>query len=171
MPDDPEPSLRDLLTRLQIILSQPVDFAATGAETTIVKVRLLTAAAVYFNVLSLSDFGGRAGAVRGEGLVEQAVGAAFQSFGGVDPHPDPFDKAAMLLRGITQGHPFSDGNKRTGFLLAAYYLRNMGYPWPMHLPEDQVIAFCLRVSAGSIRDVQEMAAALRQFWGASEVDP
>src|SRR5687768_9765786 len=125
MPDDPGPSLHDLLTRLRIVLSQPVDFAATDAETTIVKVRLLTAAAVYFNVLSLSDFGGRAGAVRGEGLVEQAVGAAFQSFGGVDPHPDPFEKAAMLLRGITQGHPFNDGNKRTGFLLAAYYLRRM----------------------------------------------
>ncbi|MBI4491217.1 MAG: Fic family protein [Chloroflexi bacterium] len=34
--------------------------------------------------------------------------------------PDPFEKAAMLLRGITQGHPFYNGNKRTGFLPAAY---------------------------------------------------
>ena len=120
MPDDPEPSLRDLLTRLRIIRSQPVKFTESDPETTITKVRLLTAAASYFNVLSLSDFGGRAGVVRGAGLVEQAVGAALQSFGGVDPHPDPFDKAAMLLRGITQGHPFNDGNKRTGFLLAAW---------------------------------------------------
>ena len=169
MPDGPEPPLHDLLTRLKIVLAQPLDFAATDPETTTVKVRLLTAAALYFNVLSLSDFGGRAGAIRGEGLVEQVVGAAFQSFGGVDPHPDPFEKAAMLLRGITQGHPFSDGNKRTGFLLAAYYLRQMGYPWPARLAEDEVITLCLQVSAGTIRDVREMAAALRRFWEVSDI--
>jgi death on curing protein len=169
MPDDPEPSLRDLLARLRIVLWQPVDFAAGDQEATITKVRLLTAVAMHFNVLSVSDFGGRAGAVRGEGLVEQAVAAAFQSFGGVDPHPDPFEKAAMPLRGITQGHPFNDGNKRTGFLLAAYYLRRMGYPWPAGLIEEQVIEFCLRVSAGRIRDIHEMAVILRHFWGASDI--
>src|SRR5215212_7309335 len=54
------------------------------------------------------------GAVRDRGLVEQAVAAAFQTYVGVDPHPGPFDKAAMPLRGITQGHRFNDGNKRTG---------------------------------------------------------
>ncbi|CAN5831438.1 hypothetical protein BH23CHL2_BH23CHL2_10860 [soil metagenome] len=80
--------------------------------------RLLTAAATYFNILVVADFGGRRGPARDARLVEQVVGAAFQTFEGVDPHPGPFDKAAMLLRGITQGHPFNDGNKRTGFLLA-----------------------------------------------------
>ncbi len=132
--------------------------------------RLLTAAASYFNILAVTDFGGRSGAVRGEGLVEQAVGAAFQTFAGTDPHPGPFEKAAMLLRGITQGHPFSDGNKRTGFLLAAYYLSQVGHPWPPRLPEDEVIEFCLRVSAGEIRDVNEIAAGLRTFWESLEPD-
>lgn len=74
----------------------------------------------------------------------------------------------MLLRGITQGHPFYDGNKRTGFLLASFYLERMGHPWPPRLAEDRVIAFCLEVSAGAIRDVPEMAATLRQFWGGAE---
>jgi death-on-curing protein len=170
MPDDAEPALRDLLSRLIVVLTQGVDFSASDTETTLVKVRVLTAVAVEFNVLSISDFGGRAGTVRGEGLVEQAVGAAFQSFGGVDPHPDPFEKAAMLLRGITQGHPFNDGNKRTGFLLASYYLRRVGYPWPANVPDERVIAFCLAVSAGEIRDVSEMATVLRQFWGVPDLD-
>jgi death on curing protein len=165
MPDHPEPALRDLLTRLEIVLSQPVDFTQTDTASRQAQVRLLTAAATYFNVLAVTDFGGRSGAVRGEGLVEQAVSAAFQTFGGVDPHPEPFDKAAMLLRGITQGHPFHDGNKRTGFLLAAYYLRHVGHPWPSQLADEQIIEFCLHVSAGTIRDVREMAAALRRFWG------
>jgi death-on-curing protein len=62
-------------------------------------------------------------APRAPGLVEQVVAGAFHTFGGDDPHPGPFDKAAMLLRGITQGHPFTDGNKRTGILVASYYLR------------------------------------------------
>jgi len=104
MADDPQPSLGDLLRRLEIVLSEPVDFARTDTATTLAKVRLLTAAATYFNILAVTDFGGRSGAVRAEGLVEHAVGAAFQTFEGIDPHPGHFEKAAMLLRGITQGH-------------------------------------------------------------------
>lgn len=71
----------------------------------------------------------------------------------------------MLLRGITQGHPFNDGNKRMGLLLAGYYLKHVGYPWPADLDDGQVIAFCLRVSAGEIRDVEQIALQLRAFWG------
>lgn len=164
MTDDPKASLADLLSRLQIILSEPVDFTETDTAATVAKVRLLTAAAIYFNVLAVTDFGGRAGPVRGEGLVEQAVAAAFQTYEGSDPHPDPFDKAAMLLRGITQGHPFNDGNKRTGFLLASYYLKQVGLPWPAQLADDDVIALCLRVSAGHVRDVAAIAAELRRLW-------
>lgn len=164
MATDPPPSIAALLEHLQIILSQPLDFTATDTESTHTKVRLLTAAATYFNVLAVSDFGGRSGPVREEGLVEHVIGAAFQTFAGEDPHPDPFDKAAMLLRGITQGHPFNDGNKRTGFLVAAYYLRRMGFPTPGPLPEDAVVDLCLRVSAGELRDVRVIASELRSLW-------
>jgi death-on-curing protein len=162
--DDPKPALHDALARLEIVLAEPIDVSQTDTANTLAKVRVLTAAATYFNLVAVTDFGGRSGAVRGEGLVEQAVGAAFQTYEGVDPHPEPFEKAAMLLRGITQGHPFSDGNKRTGFLLAAYYLGLVGYPWPPRLPEAEVIEFCLQVSAGEIRDVAEIARGLRAFW-------
>jgi prophage maintenance system killer protein len=97
-------------------------------------------------------------------MVEQVVGAAFQSFGGVDPHPDPFDKAAMLLGGITQGHPFEDGNKRTGFLVASFFLNLMSIPLPPNLDADRVVGLCLDVSAGTIRDVTMIASTLRQIW-------
>lgn len=128
------------------------------------KVRLLAAAATYYNVLGVSEFGGRLGPVREEGLVEQAIGAAFQTFAGVDPHPGLFEKAAMLLRGIVQGHPFNDGNKRTGFLTAAYYLRRVGFPTPHALDEDGVVELCFRVSAGEERDVDAIATRLRELW-------
>ena len=123
--------LEAVLDRLRIVLQQPVDFRRSDTDTTPVKIRLLTAAASYFNILAVTDYGGRGGPVRGEGLVEQAVTAAFQTFAGTDPHPGPFEKAAMLLRGITQGHPFNDGNKRTGFLLASYYLVRVGSRSPI----------------------------------------
>jgi death-on-curing protein len=162
MADSPEVRRRVVIARLEDLLSRPLDFSLTDSVSTHAKVQLLSIAAVYFNLVEVPVLGG---AVRGDGLVEQVVGAAFQTFGGIDPHPGPFEKAAMLVRGITQGHPFADGNKRVGFLLAAYYLRNVGHPLPPLFPEDAVIEFCLRVAAGSIRDLQEITAALQHFWG------
>src|ERR671910_513714 len=97
---------------------------------------------------------------RAEGLVAQAVGAAFQTFGGEDPHPTPFAKAAMLLRGITQGHPFTDANKRTGFLVAIYYLDRVGFVLRPNLSRAEIVSFCRRVSAGDVRDLQIIAATL-----------
>jgi death on curing protein len=120
-------------------------------------------------VLALSDFGGRSGPEREEGLVEQVVAAAFQTFGGVDPHPDPFDKAAMLFRGITQGHPFNDGNKRTGFLVAAYYLHRTGFPLGRQVDEVDIIRLCTRLSAGDLRDVTEVSWALATLWSDSHL--
>jgi death-on-curing protein len=150
---------------VRLVTDRPLDPSSTDPETTLAKVRLLSAAALYFNALAVADFGGRTGRPRGEGLVEQIVGAAFQTFEGHDPHPDPFDKAASLLRGIVQGHPFVDGNKRTGFLLAAYWLSLVGLQPPPSFDEDDAVSFTLRVSAGEIGDLAVIAATLRRFWG------
>lgn len=164
MPDHDDPFFASLLTRLRFLLQDPIDFGRTDTEATLAQVRLLTAAAGYFNVLVVADFGGRPGPSRGEGLVEQAVGAAFQTYAGEDPHPGPFEKAAMLLRGITQGHPFNDGNKRTGFIVAAYYLELVGYPAPAQLSPNDVVDLCMRVSAGDLRDVIVIAQELARLW-------
>jgi hypothetical protein len=96
--------------------------------------------------------------------VEQVIGAAFQTFGGEDPHPGPFDQAAMLLRGITQGHPFNDGNKRTGFLVAAYFRHLICMPPADEDPTEGVVALGMRVSAGELRDVQAIAAGIQGIW-------
>lgn len=160
----PLPHLPDLLGRVEVLLSEPLDFAQTDPETTRRKVLLLAAVATYFNMLALTDYGGRIGVERQPGLVEQVVAAAFQTFAGVDPHPAPFTKAAMLLRGITQGHPFQDANKRTGFLTASYYLAQMGYELVDPVPEEAIVALAVRVSAGRLRDVDAIADALRPFY-------
>lgn len=111
----------------------------------------LSAAAAYFYTLTVAEFGGSAGTVRQEGLVARVAGAAFQTYQGVDPHPGPFRKAAMLLRGTTAGHPVQDGNKRTGFPLAAFYLEQVDFP----LPETFALADAeeprTRVSGGNAK--------------------
>lgn len=147
------------------------DFARADPQATLRNVRLLTAAAVYFNTLAVGDFGGRLGPTRGLHLVEQVIGAAFQTYGGVDPHAGPFQRAAMLLRGITQGHPFNDGNKRTGLLLAAYYLDVIGHPYPPQLPIEATVHLCFRVSAGAVRDIDLIAAELEQLWTGRTTEP
>lgn len=164
MPDADDSSLFEIFALVDIHPIEPVNFLLTDTKTTGTKVRLLSTAAKYFNVIVITAHGGRSGVIRQEGLVDQVVASAFQTFSGHDPRPDPFDKAAMLLRGITQGHPFTDGNKRTGFLVATFYLKVMGYPIPYQADNDEVVDFCVHISAGDIRDVREIADGLRRLW-------
>ncbi len=51
--------------------------------------------------------------VRDMALLESAVNAPFQTFGGQDLFPSIYEKAARLLYGIANNHAFVEGNKRT----------------------------------------------------------
>jgi death-on-curing protein len=156
----------DLLAEVRGLLEARVDWDASDLETTLSKVRLLTTAAAYLNGRLLEIYGGHRGEGRGLDLVEQIVGAAFQGFAGKDAHPDDFEKAAMLFRGITQGHPFGDGNKRTGLAMAAYYLELAGFQRPTQSWDaDKVYGFCVAVSSGEIRDIGVISSELRVLWG------
>ena len=161
---DDELTIVDVLGQLRTSPIERTLFSRTDTDSTRAKVAHLTAAADYFNAIVVREYGGRLGPARGRGLVEQVVAAAFQSFAGQDPRPGPIDKAAMLVRGITQGHPFNDGNKRTGFLVAAYFLDLIGYRFPDRFDFALAEELCLRVSAGDIRDVSVIAAALQLLW-------
>lgn len=70
----------------------------------------------------------------------------------------------MLLRGVTQGHPFEDGNKRTGFLLAGYYLERVGFAIPDDFATDDAETLCVRISSGHMRDAKHIARELEQLW-------
>jgi death on curing protein len=65
--------------------------------------------------LSIKAYGGSNG-LRDQGLLESAIGRAYQTFGGEDLYPTPIEKAAALFESLIINHPFIDGNKRTGFL-------------------------------------------------------
>ncbi|MET3613039.1 death-on-curing protein [Rhizobium aquaticum] len=61
---------------------------------------------------------------------------------------DVFVLAAAYLYGLTRNHPFSDGNKRTGFLAAYTFLWISGYA--LEAEQSVVIEFVLSVAAGEI---------------------
>ena len=52
--------------------------------------------------------------VRDPGLLESALHAPFQTFGGQALYPSVIEKAARLGYGLIKNHPFADGNKRIG---------------------------------------------------------
>lgn len=52
--------------------------------------------------------------VRDEGLMESALLSPMQTYGETELFPTITDKAVRLACGITDNHPFIDGNKRTG---------------------------------------------------------
>lgn len=59
----------------------------------------------------IQEFGGMDG-VRDEGLLESALAAPFQTFGGEPMYSSLQSKAAQLGFGLIRNHPFVDGNKR-----------------------------------------------------------
>ena len=60
--------------------------------------------------------------IRDDDLLESALEAPFQTFGGVDLYPALFQKAAPLGFSIVANHPFIDGNKRIGIHVMLVFL-------------------------------------------------
>ena len=59
--DDPLDTVHD---RVAVPDLDGLDLSSTDPATTLAKVRLLTAAATYFNTIAVAEFGGRLGPVR-----------------------------------------------------------------------------------------------------------
>jgi death-on-curing protein len=62
--------------------------------------------------------------------------------------PDLEDKAAALLHGIVTGHPFVDGNKRTGYALARLLLQDAGLDF--QASQDEKYDLVIRVATGKL---------------------
>ena len=65
--------------------------------------------------------------VRDEGLLDSALEAPFQTFGGQDLYPGVMDKIVRFGYGLIGNHPFHDGNKRIGALALLTLLELNGY--------------------------------------------
>lgn len=73
---------------------------------------------------SLARFGGSSG-LRDKGLLDSALNRPLNlsTYG----QPSIFDLAASYAFGLVKNYPFIDGNKRTGFIVAATFLALNGY--------------------------------------------
>ena len=71
-------------------------------------------------------FGGSYG-VRDEGLLDSALAAPMQTYGGQDLYETDLDKIVHLAFGLIRNHPFADGNKRIGALALLVLLELNGY--------------------------------------------
>ena len=61
----------------------------------------------------IHEFGGKAG-IRDLAVLESAINRPFTGVADQEFYPTIEEKAAVYLESIVAGHPFSDGNKRTG---------------------------------------------------------
>lgn len=114
---------------------------------------------VYSNEKITSETGGSHG-IRDNSALESAVSAPFASFGGEDLHPDPVEKAAVLMRSLSLNHPFLDGNKRTSLAMTAALLFEYGIGFKEQVPDDSIVDFCIEVAMGRY-NVSQIAAWIK----------
>ena len=95
----------------------------------------------------LVEFGGSAG-IRDEGLLESALGKPKNLF--VYGSPTLFDLAASYAFGLVRNHPFIDGNKRIGFMVAYTFLTRNGLLFTAS--EADAAAAVLSVAAGEMKE-------------------
>ena len=86
--------------------------------------------------------------VRDENLLDSALKAPFQTFGGKDLYPDILDKAAQLCYSLIENHPFADGNKRIGVHLTLLFLKLNNVD--LVYSQQDLIDFGLAVASGKI---------------------
>lgn len=99
--------------------------------------------------------------VRDIGLLEAAVHRPRASVLGHDAYPDLLTKAGALLHSLARNHPLVDGNKRLAWLATYVLCAKNG----VELDADDDLAYELvtNVAAGSIDDVDDIAAILASF--------
>ena len=115
------------------------------------------AEALLYHAELVKRFGGSHG-VRDEGILDAALNRPFATFGGEDLFPTAVHRAAAIMHGIITGHPFIDGNKRTGFVAAELFLRLNGQV--LGADDASCVLTMLAVAAGDMSE-EGFAAWLR----------
>lgn len=95
---------------------------------------------------------------------------------GQEQYPCAFLKAAVLTERIIRGHPFTDGNKRTGYL-AGITLLELLMDLTVEADKEQVVKVCLSVESERM-SAQELAEWMGDHadpvvnaWGENDLDP
>ena len=94
----------------------------------------------------IAETGGTDG-IRDEGLLDSALNAPFQSFGGFETYPSIQQKAARLGFGLVKNHAFVDGNKRIGAHAMLVFLALNQVE--LDYSQDELIAVILKIASGT----------------------
>ena len=86
--------------------------------------------------------------LRDEGLLDSAIHAPFQSFGGAELYPSLIEKAARLGIGLIRNHPFLDGNKRIGTHAMLVFLEINGAA--IQYADDELVEVILAAASGTM---------------------
>ena len=105
--------------------------------------------ALIFHEAQITEHGGAAG-LRDEGGLRSALARPenLAAYG----EPELFDLAAAYARGISQNHPFVDGNKRTAFVVSAAFLDLNGQE--LNASEAEAAVIFLRLAAGEFSETE-----------------
>jgi death-on-curing protein len=103
--------------------------------------------ALAIHEMMLAQHGGLAG-VRDEGLLESALAKPQNLFAYAKPSLS--ELAASYAAGVVLNHPFLDGNKRTGFMLAATFLELNGRSF--NATEESVVQNTLGLASGKLKE-------------------
>ena len=89
-------------------------------------------------------YGGALG-VLNEGMLDSALQAPFQTFGGEELIPDTQDKIVRLAFGLIKNHSFRDGNKRIGALVLLVLLEMNG--WHVEATNEEFADIIMGIAA------------------------
>lgn len=101
--------------------------------------------ALMIHKLAIDKFGGSSG-VRERNLLESAIQRSQATFDGQELYPNPIDKAAATIESIVKNHPFSDGNKRTGYILMRLILLKSKVD--INATEQEKYEFVIKIAEG-----------------------
>lgn len=97
----------------------------------------------------VKETGGTDG-IRDETLLDSAVNAPFQTFGGEYLYKSLEAKAARLGYSLIKNHPFVDGNKRIGMLAMMVFLELNGVS--LTCTDRDIVETGLRLASGEMDD-------------------
>lgn len=89
-------------------------------------------------------YGGALG-VLNEGMLDSALQAPFQTFGGEELIPYTQDKIVRLAFGLIKNHSFRDGNKRIGALVLLVLLEMNG--WHVEATNEEFADIIMGIAA------------------------
>ncbi len=104
------------------------------------------------HMLAINHSGGSAG-VRDIGRLEAAVATQTQEVFEQELYGTVSEKAAALIRGIVQDHPFVDGNKRTAILAGLTLLEVNGQRFAAEVGELEDFAVCIATDQLNVDDI------------------